>query len=264
MIMATYGILHDFRQPWPHSMPGDRFYAECLDEVALADQLGFDTVWMSEHHLTDDGLLPSPLIILGLGQGYARAEFAAFGVDRSRRGSLLEEGIGILRRAWTSDGSFSFTGAHWAFDQVRVTPRPQRPLPILVGAVSEVALQRAERVADGILVYCGQISDLRARFGLIKKLEIELPVVATGILHIAPSAEQAWAEAAPGIFYLEGEIAKYGERYPADELQRDDYLVGTPERWPISSPPCRPSSATTTSPTGPASPASLTPAAPRP
>ncbi|WP_152366164.1 LLM class flavin-dependent oxidoreductase, partial [Microlunatus speluncae] len=232
----------------------------------------FDSVWMSEHHLTDDGLLPSPLImaaaiaarthririgtniiplplhhplriaedaavadlisagrmVLGLGQGYAKPEFAAFGADRRRRGSLLEEGIGILRRAWTTDGRFSFAGEHWSFDEVQVTPRPRRPLPIYVGAVTEPALRRAARIADGILVYCGKVSDLRARLGMIKNLGLELPVVATGILHVAPSAEQAWAEAAPGIAYLEGQIAKYGQRTHPEELNRDDYLVGAP------------------------------------
>jgi alkanesulfonate monooxygenase SsuD/methylene tetrahydromethanopterin reductase-like flavin-dependent oxidoreductase (luciferase family) len=260
MIMPTFGILHDFRQPVPQAMPGDRYYAECLDEVALADELGFDAVWMSEHHFTDDGLLPSPLIMaaaiaartrrikigtniiplplhhpirvaedatvadlisagrlrLGLGQGYAEEEFAAFGADRSRRGALLEEGVQTLRRAWTDP-------------EFRVTPRPERPIPILIGAVTEAALRRAERVADGLLVYCGTIPDLRARLDLIKQLGIELPVIVTGILHVAPSHEQAWAEAAPGIAYLEGEIAKYGNRPFAEELRPDDYFVGTPD-----------------------------------
>lgn len=258
--MPTFGILHDFRQPVPHAMPMARYYAECLDEVALADELGFDTVWMSEHHLTDDGLLPSPLIMaaaiaartrtikigtniiplplhhpiriaedaavadlisggrlrLGLGQGYAREEFAIFGADRSRRGPLLEDGVRVLRRAWT-DPSF------------KITPRPERPIPILIGAVTEPALRRAERVADGILVYCGTISDLRARLELIKSRGIELPVIVTGILHVAPSSDQAWAEAAAGIGYLEGEIAKYGNSAITGELRRDDYLVGTPD-----------------------------------
>ncbi|GAA1694253.1 hypothetical protein GCM10009745_44770 [Kribbella yunnanensis] len=41
-------------------------------------------------------------------------------------------------------------------------------------------------------------------------------------------ADRAWADAAPGIAYLEGEIASYGGNEPP-ALRREDYLVGTPE-----------------------------------
>lgn len=59
--MPTYGILHDFRRP-----SGDGYvdyYRECLTEIELADELGYDTVWLSEHHLTPDGLSPAPLVL---------------------------------------------------------------------------------------------------------------------------------------------------------------------------------------------------------
>lgn len=59
--MPTFGIMHDFRRP----DGGDHheYYAECLDEVALADRLDLDAVWLSEHHLTDDGMTPAPLVL---------------------------------------------------------------------------------------------------------------------------------------------------------------------------------------------------------
>lgn len=48
---------------------------------------------------------------------------------------------------------------------------------------------------------------------------------------MADDPEQAWAEAAPGIAYLEGQIASYSDAADAANapaLRRDDYLVGTP------------------------------------
>jgi alkanesulfonate monooxygenase SsuD/methylene tetrahydromethanopterin reductase-like flavin-dependent oxidoreductase (luciferase family) len=58
----TFGLWYDFRQKPPL---GDyaRFYAECLEEIEEAEGLGFEGVWLSEHHFVDDGYLPSPLVV---------------------------------------------------------------------------------------------------------------------------------------------------------------------------------------------------------
>jgi alkanesulfonate monooxygenase SsuD/methylene tetrahydromethanopterin reductase-like flavin-dependent oxidoreductase (luciferase family) len=256
--MATFGILHDFRQPLPHACGYADYYAECLDEVAEAERLGFRTVWLSEHHLTTDGMPPSPLVlaaaiaarttrieigtsvlvlplhhplrvaedaalvdllsrgrlVLGVGQGYAEREFAAFGVDRRRRGALLEESVATLRD-WTHAG-------------VPVTPSPKRTVPLYVGGVTERGLRRAVRLGDGVIVYCGTPADLLARRALLDTIDESAPLIATSILHVAEDADEAWEQAAPGIAYLEGQIAAYAEREPST-LRRADYLVGTPE-----------------------------------
>ena len=39
------------------------FYDELLDEVQLAEELGYDHVWVTEHHFIDDGYTPSVLPI---------------------------------------------------------------------------------------------------------------------------------------------------------------------------------------------------------
>lgn len=58
----TFGLWDDFRQKVP---PGDyaRFYAACLEEIEEGERLGFTGVWLSEHHLVDDGYPPSPLVV---------------------------------------------------------------------------------------------------------------------------------------------------------------------------------------------------------
>lgn len=255
---VSFGILHDFRRPLAQQESMSSYYADCLDEVALADELGFDTVWMSEHHFTRDGMLPSPLVmgaaiaartsrikigtnilvlplhhpltvaedaavldlisggrlVLGLGQGYAEDEFAALGVERRQRGRLLEEGIAVLRDAWSGG---------------KVTPQPTGTIPIHVAGVTEAGLRRAARIGDGIIIYCATPADLRARKALVDQLDIQLPLICTSVLHVAPDADQAWAEAAPGIAYLEQEIASYGNQGELPPLKREDYLVGTPE-----------------------------------
>jgi probable F420-dependent oxidoreductase len=43
---------------------GDQFYREALEEVIRAEELGFDSVWMEEHHGVQDHYWPSPLLVL--------------------------------------------------------------------------------------------------------------------------------------------------------------------------------------------------------
>jgi probable F420-dependent oxidoreductase len=43
---------------------GGRFYREALEEVTRAEELGFDSVWMEEHHSVTNHYWPSPLTVL--------------------------------------------------------------------------------------------------------------------------------------------------------------------------------------------------------
>jgi probable F420-dependent oxidoreductase len=43
---------------------GGHYYNEALDEVTRAEALGFDSVWMEEHHSVTDHYWPSPLPVL--------------------------------------------------------------------------------------------------------------------------------------------------------------------------------------------------------
>ncbi|MPY96196.1 MAG: LLM class flavin-dependent oxidoreductase [Acidimicrobiia bacterium] len=83
---------------------------------------------------------------LGAGMGYALHEFAGFGIPRSRRVSLTEEAIQVLRLAW-SGGPFTFEGKRWSFRDLRVTPDPVQPggPPLWVAATSRAGAERAAR-----------------------------------------------------------------------------------------------------------------------
>src|SRR5215467_8784359 len=58
---VRFGLWYDFRNPPQWQQPSDRLYAEILDQIAWAENHGFDDVWLSEHHFIDDGYLPSLL-----------------------------------------------------------------------------------------------------------------------------------------------------------------------------------------------------------
>ena len=58
---------------------GGHFYAEALEEVVRAEDLGFDSVWMEEHHSVVEHYWPSPLAVLA---GFAtRTSRMALGTD---------------------------------------------------------------------------------------------------------------------------------------------------------------------------------------
>jgi probable F420-dependent oxidoreductase len=43
---------------------GGHYYREALEEVTRAEELGFDSVWMEEHHSVTDHYWPSPIAVL--------------------------------------------------------------------------------------------------------------------------------------------------------------------------------------------------------
>ena len=162
-----FGLLFPFRNPPRWGKPFPQFYAEQLRQVRLAEELGYDTIWLTEHHFAEDGYSPSLLPIagaiagmtsrvrigtfllllplhnavrvsedaatvdviangrfdLGLGQGYAPAEFEGYGIPRNERASRLEEGIEVIKGMWTQD-PFSYAGKHYHLKNIRLVPKP--------------------------------------------------------------------------------------------------------------------------------------------
>ncbi|MCH7641285.1 LLM class flavin-dependent oxidoreductase, partial [Patescibacteria group bacterium] len=47
----------------PYSHP--ELYKNTIEQVKLAEDVGFDSAWISEHHFLDDGYCPSPAVIAG-------------------------------------------------------------------------------------------------------------------------------------------------------------------------------------------------------
>lgn len=59
MSSIQYGLTYDFRNPPPWRRPWDTLYGDLLTQIETAEHLGFDAVWLTEHHFAADGYLPS-------------------------------------------------------------------------------------------------------------------------------------------------------------------------------------------------------------
>src|SRR5258708_38292912 len=81
---------------------------------------------------------------MGDGVGWLEAEFAALGVPFNERGRRTDEGIAMMRAVWNDDPvSFETKWIPAVIDQMRMQPKPEKPIPIWIGGTSEPALKRA-------------------------------------------------------------------------------------------------------------------------
>ena len=63
--MTRLGVWYDFRNPPRWRLPWQQLYTETLDQAVRAEELGFDSIWLSEHHFTNEGYLPCLPAVLG-------------------------------------------------------------------------------------------------------------------------------------------------------------------------------------------------------
>jgi alkanesulfonate monooxygenase SsuD/methylene tetrahydromethanopterin reductase-like flavin-dependent oxidoreductase (luciferase family) len=81
-------------------------------------------------------ILSKGRLVVGLGRGNRPQEFLGHGVPQEESRSRMQEGLEVLRRAWTQE-RVSFEGRHWQFDEIPVYPKPlTKPHPPLVFAVT--------------------------------------------------------------------------------------------------------------------------------
>jgi probable F420-dependent oxidoreductase len=57
-----FGLWYAFRNPAEWRTSYENLYAEVLEQIAWAETVGYDDVWLTEHHFVDDGHAPSPLV----------------------------------------------------------------------------------------------------------------------------------------------------------------------------------------------------------
>lgn len=179
-------------QRFPGDLRSDvELYADALDLAVYAEELGFDSVWTSEHHFVDDGYAPSLLpLCAAIAARTSRVEIGtgllliplhdpirvaedAVTVDLISGGRLIlglglgwraEEfegfGVSLAERAHRLERAVAVLRGAWAGEpvasagtEVIVTPRPARQggPPIWIGAWAERAVRRAGRIADGFL-----------------------------------------------------------------------------------------------------------------
>jgi probable F420-dependent oxidoreductase len=86
---------------------------------------------------------------IGVGLGCNDVEYEALGQDFHNRGRRVEEQVQVLRRLWT-EPIVDFEGKWHRIDRAGLNPMPvQRPIPLFMGGLSDAAIERSARIADG-------------------------------------------------------------------------------------------------------------------
>lgn len=115
--------------------------------------------------LSNGRLLPA----VGLGAPNP-VEHSAFGVDRTQRGALFDEAIGLMRRLWSED-DVTHDGAHFRVEHVTLLPRPvQKPIEMWLGGTAPSELRRAGRLADGWIPSFCTLSDVEEGWPIINQV----------------------------------------------------------------------------------------------
>jgi alkanesulfonate monooxygenase SsuD/methylene tetrahydromethanopterin reductase-like flavin-dependent oxidoreductase (luciferase family) len=172
------------------------------------------------------------------GLGYRHEEFAMAGVDRTRRGRLLEEYVRVMRQAWTGE---PFT---WQGRRVRVTPVPAAPPVIMIGGSTEKAARRAARLECGFFPAIGDpklatVYEEECRAVGFAGGFVMLPN-GPGFVHVSADPDRDWQRVGPHALYDAQTYAAWQtpdqrssmhvEAQTIDDMRRSEaYKVLTPE-----------------------------------
>jgi alkanesulfonate monooxygenase SsuD/methylene tetrahydromethanopterin reductase-like flavin-dependent oxidoreductase (luciferase family) len=58
-----FGLLYGFRNAARWARPVAQLYAEWPDQIVYAERWGFDSVWLTGHHIVEGGHTPSALTL---------------------------------------------------------------------------------------------------------------------------------------------------------------------------------------------------------
>lgn len=179
-------------------------------------------------------------LVLGLGRGYRREEFQAYGISRARKGPVFEEALRVLVGAFTSPG-FSYQGEYFQVENVRLAPPPvQRPHPpIYIGARSNTAVRMAARLGYPLIGTGGHhhyavYADALREAG---RDPTDYPVVMLRAFLAAHDPERTRADMEPYLAYRRQAYQRRAASLPATirepqeatlQPQREPF-VGTPE-----------------------------------
>lgn len=161
-------FLSDHFQPWMHegghapaALPwlgalGARTSRVLIGTSVLTPTFRYHPAVIAQAFATLGVMYPER-VILGVGTGEALNE-VTLGLewpDPPERFQRLKEAIALIRALWDGE-RVDYDGRFWQVRDATVYDRPERPVPIYIGASGPAATRLAGRVADGYITTSGK------------------------------------------------------------------------------------------------------------
>ena len=226
------GLFVDMRNPPAWRQPWDRVYARMLEHIEDADRKRLGSVWLTEHHLFEDGYLPQPLTLaaaiaarttnLRIGTAILQAPLRP-AMDIAEQGAIvdilsggrLELGLGAGYRipewdAFGTDGGRRFELLEERAREVRrlwstgeSTPPPiQAAPPIWIGSESPRGARMAGKLGEGLLALDSELLPIyRDHLSAAGHDPGSARVSGCANLILADDPESAWATISPFLAY---------------------------------------------------------------
>jgi len=242
------GLFVDMRNPPAWRRPWPAVYAGMLEHLEEADRLGVGSVWLTEHHLFEDGYLPQPLTLaaaiaartrrMRIGTAILQAPLRP-PIDIAEQASIvdllsdgrLELGLGAGYRepewaAWGTDGVDRFGRLESVAAEVRrlwsddvVTPPPAQPrVPIWIGGEGPRGARIAGRLGEGLLALNADLLEpYREALAIAGHDPDAARMSGCANLLLAADPERAWARVKP---FLDYQWRSY-ERYAVEGTGRE-------------------------------------------
>ena len=182
-----------------------------------------DPVRLAEQLAAVDLIAPGRLSVV-VGAGYRKAEFEMAGIERARRGALVEEFVEVCRAAWTGQPF------EWRGRTVWVTPPPATPGGplLLVGGKTELAGRRAARLRCGFAPASASPELAAAYRAECERLGFSEGFVTgpapgpvqPGFVMVAEDPEATWASISANALYDAQTYASW-----QDDVVRSDWVV---------------------------------------
>jgi alkanesulfonate monooxygenase SsuD/methylene tetrahydromethanopterin reductase-like flavin-dependent oxidoreductase (luciferase family) len=186
---------------------------------------------------------------LGMSAGYSATDLGAYRVDPRDRGTVMEEGLTLIRTLWTVDG-ISLDDRFSHLRDYMLIPKPvQKPTPpIYLGATVDAAIRRAARLADEFLISATQrIVDVPRVLGVYnsellalgKRTEEKCTTINRIVCVVENSSAREYALRFYGGIFLklymkwghENVTTLDGDLRELERLAREHFIIGEASEW---------------------------------
>jgi len=121
---------------------------------------------------TSTAVLTGNRLLLGVGTSPWQEDYEILDVPWERRGLRLDEEVEIIR-GLAGGGFYGYDGKIFKIPNIKLSPVPTAPIPILYGGHSEAMLRRAARNGDGWMHGGGDPADLPRLLARLAELRRE-------------------------------------------------------------------------------------------